>query len=120
MLVDNSSSGLVYADLPRSFAAGWESTWERHYPARSDYELLAFQLGFGGIAGLSGDREIKFWDFKTLIQLATIEVEMIVADLAFSPDGRTLVWGGGDGRVEFLQLAPEPVITGNERQHAGD
>jgi WD40 repeat protein len=55
----------------------------------------------GSVLATGGDRKIRLWDVPTGDQLANLEVGMLVTDLAFTLDGSTLTWGGGDGSVHF-------------------
>ena len=55
----------------------------------------------GRTIATGGDREIRLWDVDSNELLATLEVYIWVSSLAFTPDGRTLIWGSGDGNVNF-------------------
>jgi WD40 repeat protein len=55
----------------------------------------------GRVLATGHNREIRLWDIATADQFAMIETEIWVSSLAFTPDGRTLIWGGGDGSVHF-------------------
>lgn len=55
----------------------------------------------GKLIASGADREIRLWDRLAGDQLATLQVSAWVSSIAFTPDGRTLIWGGGDGSVHF-------------------
>jgi hypothetical protein len=57
-------------------------------------------VAFGDASG------IQLCDLESQAPLATIPVGFVVNSLRFSPDGRTLAWGSGDGRVELLRTMP--------------
>jgi WD40 repeat protein len=61
----------------------------------------------GRLIASGGDREIRLWDMLTGDQLATMQVSMWVSSLAFTLDGKKLVWGGGDGSVHFKRATDE-------------
>jgi WD40 repeat protein len=50
---------------------------------------------------LGHNRAISLWDPEKVDELATIQTDIWVSSLMFTPDGRTLIWGGGDGSVHF-------------------
>ncbi len=55
----------------------------------------------GSLAAIGAGHEIRLWDQVTGDQLGSLSVPMWVSSLALTSDGRTLVWGGGDGTVHF-------------------
>jgi WD40 repeat protein/tRNA A-37 threonylcarbamoyl transferase component Bud32 len=50
---------------------------------------------------LGHNRAISLWDMQTVDELATIHTDIWVSSIVFTPDGKTLIWGGGDGSVHF-------------------
>lgn len=52
-----------------------------------------------------GEKVIRLWDVAAGKQKSTLATTSKVRALAFSPDGKTLAWGGFDGTVRLLDVA---------------
>jgi WD40 repeat protein len=55
----------------------------------------------GRLLATGGYPKITLWDAVTGDQLGALTMPTWVSYLAFTPDGNTLIWGGGDGTVNF-------------------
>jgi WD40 repeat protein len=55
----------------------------------------------GSLLATGGYPKITLWDAVTGDQLGALTMPTWVSYLAFTPDGNTLIWGGGDGSVNF-------------------
>jgi len=52
----------------------------------------------------SGDKTLKVWDLGTGEVIASFSDDDSLYACAVAPDGKTVVAGGGSGRVYFLRL----------------
>jgi WD40 repeat protein/serine/threonine protein kinase len=55
----------------------------------------------GSLVATGGYPKITLWDAATGDQLGALTMPTWVSNLAFTPDGNTLIWAGGDGSVNF-------------------
>ena len=55
----------------------------------------------GSLLATGGYPKITLWDAVTGDQLGALTMPTWVSNLAFTPDGNTLIWAGGDGSVNF-------------------
>ena len=56
-------------------------------------------------------RHLKLWDVRTHTEIATLQHDEYVWALAFSPDGRFLAAGDGEGTVKIWNLQERQVIS---------
>jgi eukaryotic-like serine/threonine-protein kinase len=61
-------------------------------------------------------RRLRFWDIVTGEELFDLPVRSIRSRLVFTPDGRSLVMGGDDGRVRNCSVGVEPPISVHRRR----
>ena len=81
---------------------------------RLPWESGAIAMAQDGKSLLGEDRGLQRWDLRTMKPLYPSTAErghlQAVADLAYSPDGKSLVSAGGDGTLRFWDLRTSRVV----------
>jgi WD40 repeat protein len=107
---ENTVTGTHFVPRSSRFVA---ATWDGHvtmhdigspepiWRARPSDTFALSMTSDGRILATGHNLAIGLWDIETADQFATIETNIWVSSLVFTPDGRTLIWGGGDGSVHF-------------------
>jgi WD40 repeat protein len=67
-------------------------------------------LTFASVGGEAGRGEIKLWDAVSGQERAAFGGRPLASPVSFSPDGRAVVFGGGDGTIKLWD-----VVTGQEQ-----
>jgi len=65
----------------------------------------------GAVLATVGDRRVRLWDPRAGRLLAEVQLPVILAQLAWSPDGTHLAFAGGSGTVWIWNLAPSDPAT---------
>ena len=82
--------------------------------SRSQVKNIAFSPDGQRLA--TAGQHVKLWDVSNQTEVATLQHESYVWALAFSPDGRLLAAGDGEGSVKIWDIQKQQVIS----QLAGD
>ena len=86
-------------------------------PAKS-IRTLAFSAD-GKILASASENEIRLWDAHTRDLIGILDTGLNVGPLAFSPDGKRLACGTGDGRIQVWTLVPNFQVQSTFSGHQG-
>jgi WD40 repeat protein len=100
LLVAGQNGSLSLLDLDRR-----QVVWHKQTQSRKAFCMSGSRDG--RMVATGADRQIRLWDTHSGELLAMLEVHMWVNSLTFSSDGQTLIWGGGDGSVNFEFSLPQ-------------
>src|SRR5205823_3820896 len=54
------------------------------------------------------DRTLHLWNWRTRIQIASVEIGNYINDARFSPDGKLVATGDGDRRLRLWRIRADP------------
>ncbi len=111
---DGKTIAVVYGGPPTKFEGGvrlWDTQTGEMKQYLTGHRSLVIRVAFSpngkflATGGDQHDKQSRLWDLKTGKESLVIDTEATVLALVFSPDGRTIATGLGDGRVVLWDVA---------------